>query len=167
MSFTNTLIPFILLSCFITCVHTFLHLFSLTFCLHPSFMPRVTHSIPATNHIRCVLYRPMGTLSWSTKTPKYVHFGAMTVFLLNQRGTRSDHQRCYMFLNIKHYVFLSIFHAPALWHFDISVIRWRPVLYFPDTEFHNLFSGQVPISSDIHVVRTFPDMSGARPSCRS
>ena len=28
-------------------------------------------------------------------------------------------------------------------------------------------SGQVPISSDIHVVRTFPDMSGARLSCRS
>ena len=30
-----------------------------------------------------------------------------------------------------------------------------------------LVSGQVPISSDIHVVRTFPDMSGARLSCRS
>ena len=30
MSFTNTLIPFILLSCFITCIHTFLHSFSLT-----------------------------------------------------------------------------------------------------------------------------------------
>ena len=39
--------------------------------------------------------------------------------------------------------------------------------YFPDTEFHTFFSGQVPISLDIHVVRTFPDMSGARPSCRS
>ena len=44
---------------------------------------------------------------------------------------------------------------------------WRPVLYFPGTEFHTFFSGHVPISSDIHVVRTFPDMSGARPSCRS
>ena len=33
---------------------------------------------------------------------------------------------------------------------------------------HNtFFSGQVPISSDIHVARTFPDMSGARLSCRS
>ena len=29
------------------------------------------------------------------------------------------------------------------------------------------FSGQVPKSLDIHVVQTFPDMSGARPSCRS
>ena len=47
------------------------------------------------------------------------------------------------------------------------IIRWRLVLYFPDTEFHTFFSGQVPISSDIHVVRTFPDMSGARLSCRS
>ena len=47
------------------------------------------------------------------------------------------------------------------------ITRWRLALYFPDTEFHTFFSGQVPISSDIHVVRTFPDMSGARPSCRS
>ena len=46
-------------------------------------------------------------------------------------------------------------------------IRWRLVLYFPDTEFHTFFSGQVPISSDILVVRTFPDMSSAQPSCRS
>ena len=81
MSFTNTLIPFILLSCFITCIHKFLHSFSLTFCLHPSFMPRVTHSIPATNHIQCVLYWPMGTLLWRTKTPKNVHFCATTVTL--------------------------------------------------------------------------------------
>ena len=58
--------------------------------------------------------------------------------------------------------------------FDLCIqiwafIRWRPVhvLYFPDTEFHTYSSGQVPISSHIHVVRTFPDMSGARPSCRS
>ena len=35
--------------------------------------------------------------------------------------------------------------------------HWIPYLFF----------GQVPISSDIHVVRTFPDMSGARLSCRS
>ena len=52
-------------------------------------------------------------------------------------------------------------------HMIVLVTRWRPVLYFPDTEFHTFFSGQVPISSDIHVVQTFPDMSGARPSCRS
>ena len=80
MSFTDTLIPFILLSCFITCIHTFLHSFSLTFCLHPSFMPRVTHSIPATSHIQCVLYKAMDTLLWRTKTPKNVHFGAPTIF---------------------------------------------------------------------------------------
>ena len=49
----------------------------------------------------------------------------------------------------------------------VDVIRWRLVLYFPDTEFHTFFFGQVPISSDIHVIRTFPDMSGARLSCRS
>ena len=48
-----------------------------------------------------------------------------------------------------------------------AVPRWRPGLYFPYTEFHTFFTGQVPISSDIHVVQTFPDMSGARPSCRS
>ena len=50
---------------------------------------------------------------------------------------------------------------------NCAVLRWRLVLYFPDTEFHTFFSRQVPISSDIHVVRTFPDMSGARVSCRS
>ena len=50
---------------------------------------------------------------------------------------------------------------------QMTLYRWRPVLYFPDTEFHTFFSGQVPISSDFHVVWTFPDMSGARPSCRS
>ena len=49
----------------------------------------------------------------------------------------------------------------------LQINRWRLVLYFPDTEFHTFFSGQVPISSDIHVVPTFPDMSGARLSCRS
>ena len=49
----------------------------------------------------------------------------------------------------------------------VHINGWRLVLYFPDTEFHTFFSGQVPISSDIHVVRTFPDMSGALPSCRS
>ena len=48
-----------------------------------------------------------------------------------------------------------------------AITRWRPVLYFLDTEFHTFFSGQVPISSDIHVVRTFQDMSGARPGCQS
>ena len=48
-----------------------------------------------------------------------------------------------------------------------NMTRWRPVLYFTDTEFHTFFSGQVPISSDIHIIRTFPDMSGTQPSCRS
>ena len=86
MSFTNTLIPFILLGCFITCIHTFLHSFSLTFCLHPSFMPRVTHSIPATNNIQCVLYWPMGTLLLRTKTPKNVHFGATTIAWLQKNN---------------------------------------------------------------------------------
>ena len=42
------------------------------------------------------------------------------------------------------------------WFVEFTVNRWRLVLYFPDTEFHTFFSGQVPISSDIHVVRTFP-----------
>ena len=51
--------------------------------------------------------------------------------------------------------------------YHIAISRWRLVLYFPDTAFHTFFSGQVSISSDIHVVRTFPDMSGARPSCWS
>ena len=59
------------------------------------------------------------------------------------------------------------FWQPGSYMWQLSVSRWRLVLYFPDTEFHTFFSGQVPISSDIHVVRTFPDMSGARPSCRS
>ena len=40
-------------------------------------------------------------------------------------------------------------------------------IFFVYTEFHTFFSRQVPISSDIHIVRTFPDMSGARPSCQS
>ena len=60
--------------------------------------------------------------------------------------------------------------SAVFWCFEIpcqDISRWRLVLYFPDTEFHTFFSGQVPISSDIHVVRTFPDMSGARLSCRS
>ena len=50
---------------------------------------------------------------------------------------------------------------------QLQFTRWRRVLYFPDTEFHTFFSGQVPITSDIHAVRIFPDMSRARPSCRS
>ena len=34
------------------------------------------------------------------------------------------------------------------------LIRWRPVLYFPDSEFHTLFFGQVPISSLSGLFRT-------------
>ena len=40
----------------------------------------------------------------------------------------------------------------AIW--SKSMIRWRPVLYFPDTEFCTFFSGHVPTSSDLHVVWT-------------
>ena len=56
--------------------------------------------------------------------------------------------------------------ASTQWHLLVPkyrscrYTRWRPVLYFPGTEFCTFFSGHVPRSSDLHVVWTFADMSG-------
>ena len=37
-------------------------------------------------------------------------------------GVQNGHQECYIFFNIKHNIFESMLHTPALWNFDISAI---------------------------------------------
>ena len=114
----------------------------------------------------CV-FSPLAVADWTCKVTEICIFSAMLPLQI---------QCSYI-----HYTLTFVYTINALWYFPVDsclnllsaldcrngVIRWRLVLYFPDTEFHTFFSGQVPISSDIHVVRTFPDMSGARLSCRS
>ena len=80
-----------------------------------------------------------------------------------QKNNETDQPTFYGKMQFRHYELPMEKKGP----WNGTVTRWRLVLYFPDTEFHTFFSGQVPISLDIHVVRTFPDMSGARLSCRS
>ena len=131
------------------------------------FLFAVKRTKPSCRKITRLLWRYVSARNW--------YLGMVSMFSLSKPGVRccfwlnlsfdlSLHKPCLNFW-LKSKIRLKSETAPHPWKRPVN--RWRLVLYFPDTEFHTFFSGQVPISSDIHVVRTFPDMSGARLSCRS
>ena len=61
----------------------------------------------------------------------------------------------------------SFYWFQAGFHLREVVTRWRPALYFPDTEFHTFFSGHVPISSIFTLSGLFRTCQAPGPAAES